>query len=66
MGPPDVLIEQADASEDEFYDALENTQALNEAQEKEVLNSPTLQRVERFYHQSGSAREQSPAYSPAN
>ena len=41
-----VQVEQTDGSDDEFYDALENTQALNDANEREVLNSPTLKLVE--------------------
>jgi len=47
---PTLQIGNCD-SEDEFYDALENTQALNEAHERELLNSPTL-RLARLYNRN--------------
>jgi hypothetical protein len=45
---------ESNGSEDEFYDALNNTQALNEIREQELINSPTLKLVDRLYNQSSS------------
>ena len=36
-------------SDDEFFDALENTQALDQANE-DALNSPTLKLVQKLYN----------------
>ena len=58
---PQIITQGCD-SDDEFYDALENTQALNEHQERVMLNSPTLQKLDRLYNnqKSGATWQDSP------
>lgn len=50
MPVPVIIAEKVD-SDEEFYDALENTQALNEAQEREMLNSPVFRLADKFSNQ---------------